>query len=170
MSPKIALRALVLLLCVHCFHVQGYRHGLSKYRRILSTKSSPICASFHGADKESQQVIGLPAQIGDHSENGDVTIEIVTRRPLTAGLSISSGMRRRHVKEISDAKLQYEYDYDEDNDYESALNEGRVYQDVQEETKVEKVLDSNVGQIVGSRNSPLISRHLQLFFIESHSL
>ena len=138
----IAVLAFVSLLFTHTAHSYSSNNGKYNVRRasfasLQALRSSSILRMSDLKGVNTMEIKELGGQRG-HDE--DVLIEITTKHPFLS--------KRKAVSKMS--SVTYE-DFDEGSieSYEDAFDDGRVYQEFQEETKVEKVLDSSAGKFLG---------------------
>jgi hypothetical protein len=126
-----------------CIYSYSYRHA-STTRRLLSSSTSSYMPLLKASFGE------MESAAADTVEN--IVIEVITKRPFESSSRRKSSSSSSVLQKISSTTYD-DYDTEYDEDYESALDEGRVYQEFKEETKAEKVLDSKAGQILGAAST-----------------
>lgn len=135
MHGSVAIAALIVLLLART--VQSYRSlsgGISRHHHSQRSHLSRNFKKTQGRSILRMKGLGDP---GDNNEQ--VVVEITTKRPFTSS---------NRVHKMSSVTYE-EFDQDAIESYDDAFEDGRVYQEYQEETKVEKVLDSSAGKFLG---------------------
>ena len=137
-----AIATFAILLSTHT--VESYRCNDSRYRfkRLSLTNSGKLHrCSFFCVDETTGVHVLEAKELGVYGENDEqILVEVTTNRPFITD--------RKILRKISSATYE---DFDEGSlqSYDDAFDDGRVYQEYQEETKVEKVLDSSAGKFLG---------------------